>query len=173
MRENLITILNRKLYDSTDFSISPFLQSKCERSFWICFRQHLHHFRCRLSEGQSEMRRLLGCGARVQSRRQQLQGPIHSVSSLCLFGWQTDCLSFFRSAYCLVPIRLIAFFSSFCNLPCDSPDATHVIVKRALSKMGQLGYNMLWSNCEHFASWCRYGMAWSEQVDKFMRIIDR
>lgn len=53
------------------------------------------------------------------------------------------------------------------------PDATHVIVKRALSKMGQLGYNMLWSNCEHFASWCRYGMAWSEQVDKFMRIIDR
>jgi len=52
-------------------------------------------------------------------------------------------------------------------------DATHVIVKRALSRMGNIGYNMLWSNCEHFASWCRYGMAWSDQVDKFMRIIDR
>lgn len=52
-------------------------------------------------------------------------------------------------------------------------DAPHVIVKRALSKMGNIGYNMLWSNCEHFASWCRYGMAWSEQVDKFMRIFDR
>jgi len=52
-------------------------------------------------------------------------------------------------------------------------DAEHVIVKRALSRMGSIGYNMLWSNCEHFASWCRYGMAWSEQVDKFMRIIDR
>jgi len=52
-------------------------------------------------------------------------------------------------------------------------DAPHVIVKRALSRMGNIGYNMLWSNCEHFASWCRYGMAWSEQVDKFMRIFDR
>jgi len=52
-------------------------------------------------------------------------------------------------------------------------DAEHVIVKRALSRMGTIGYNMLWSNCEHFASWCRYGMAWSEQVDKVMRVIDR
>jgi len=52
-------------------------------------------------------------------------------------------------------------------------DAEHVIVKRALSRLGNIGYNMLWSNCEHFASWCRYGMAWSEQVDKFMRVIDR
>jgi len=52
-------------------------------------------------------------------------------------------------------------------------DAEHVIIDRALSRMGTIGYNMLWSNCEHFASWCRYGMAWSEQVDKFMRVLDR
>jgi len=52
-------------------------------------------------------------------------------------------------------------------------DPQHVIVRRALSRLGKIGYNMLWSNCEHFASWCRYGMGWSEQVDKFMRIIDR
>ncbi|XP_063416251.1 phospholipase A and acyltransferase 2-like [Mytilus trossulus] len=42
------------------------------------------------------------------------------------------------------------------------------VVKRALSKIGPLEYNLLWSNCEHFASWCRNGSAISNQVDKFV-----
>ncbi|XP_013389165.1 HRAS-like suppressor 3 [Lingula anatina] len=41
------------------------------------------------------------------------------------------------------------------------------IVERALSKLGDYGYNVLWKNCEHFASWCRYGVEWSEQADIF------
>ncbi|PVD22497.1 hypothetical protein C0Q70_18311 [Pomacea canaliculata] len=39
------------------------------------------------------------------------------------------------------------------------------IVQRALSKLGEEGYNILMKNCEHFATWCRYGEASSDQVE--------
>lgn len=42
------------------------------------------------------------------------------------------------------------------------------IIQRAKEKLGAIGYNVLWSNCEHFASYCRYGSSKSEQADKFM-----
>ncbi|XP_070173541.1 phospholipase A and acyltransferase 1-like [Littorina saxatilis] len=31
------------------------------------------------------------------------------------------------------------------------------IVERARKRLGQKGYNLLSKNCEHFATWCRYG----------------
>ena len=39
------------------------------------------------------------------------------------------------------------------------------IKERALSRLGPASYNILWDNCEHFASWCRYGIAVSDQAD--------
>ena len=75
-----------------------------------------------------------------------------------------------KKRYVAISRKVLCIHSSFFL---SRADAEHVIVKRALSRLGNIGYNMLWSNCEHFASWCRYGMAWSEQVDKFMRVIDR
>ncbi|KAL3870944.1 hypothetical protein ACJMK2_038972 [Sinanodonta woodiana] len=44
------------------------------------------------------------------------------------------------------------------------------IVDRALSKLGRIGYNVMWSNCEHFASWCRYGTEKSEQVETALTV---
>ena len=44
------------------------------------------------------------------------------------------------------------------------PSEKEIILDRALSRLGDIGYNILWKNCEHFASWCRYGEEWSEQV---------
>ena len=38
------------------------------------------------------------------------------------------------------------------------------IVSRAISKVGEVGYNIMFSNCEHFANWCRYNIQRSEQV---------
>ncbi|XP_019642089.1 PREDICTED: retinoic acid receptor responder protein 3-like [Branchiostoma belcheri] len=38
------------------------------------------------------------------------------------------------------------------------------IVERARSKLGEEGYNVLWKNCEHFATWCRYGKEQSQQA---------
>ncbi|KAL8591678.1 hypothetical protein ACOMHN_056794 [Nucella lapillus] len=42
------------------------------------------------------------------------------------------------------------------------------IVKNALERIGRVGYNVLFENCEHFTSLCRYGENKSEQVDNFL-----
>ncbi|XP_071126695.1 phospholipase A and acyltransferase 2-like [Mytilus edulis] len=44
------------------------------------------------------------------------------------------------------------------------------IVERALSRIGPNAYNVLWNNCEHFASWCRYDKKRSAQVDKALTV---
>ncbi|XP_005088861.1 phospholipase A and acyltransferase 2 [Aplysia californica] len=46
-----------------------------------------------------------------------------------------------------------------------SPFPPHQVVKNALEKVGKKGYSLLYENCEHFAKWCRYGKAKSDQVD--------
>ncbi|XP_050392476.1 phospholipase A and acyltransferase 2 [Patella vulgata] len=42
------------------------------------------------------------------------------------------------------------------------------IVENALSRLGRVGYNLIYSNCEHFANWCRYEVEKSEQVDNWL-----
>ncbi|XP_052805704.1 phospholipase A and acyltransferase 3-like [Mya arenaria] len=42
------------------------------------------------------------------------------------------------------------------------------IVKKAMEMIGEIGYNLLWGNCEHFAKFCRYGKSKSDQVDSFL-----
>jgi len=44
----------------------------------------------------------------------------------------------------------------------DSPG--EVVVQRALGSLGTKGYDLLNRNCEHFARWCRSGVARSGQV---------
>uniref|UniRef100_A0A0B7AVC6 LRAT domain-containing protein n=1 Tax=Arion vulgaris TaxID=1028688 RepID=A0A0B7AVC6_9EUPU len=42
------------------------------------------------------------------------------------------------------------------------------VVNNALTKLGEVGYNIFYSNCEHFVNWCRYGISKSDQVDNFI-----
>ncbi|BFZ20461.1 hypothetical protein BsWGS_23500 [Bradybaena similaris] len=49
-----------------------------------------------------------------------------------------------------------------------SPCSRAEIVRNAISKVGHVGYNLLFSNCEHFAKWCRYGLSKSDQVDNVL-----
>lgn len=44
---------------------------------------------------------------------------------------------------------------------CDSDD---VVIQRAKSRLGEGKYNLLFNNCEHFATWCKTGLQDSEQV---------
>ena len=40
-----------------------------------------------------------------------------------------------------------------------------VTLRRAMSRLGEQNYNLLFNNCEHFATWCKTGRHSSEQVD--------
>ena len=40
-----------------------------------------------------------------------------------------------------------------------------VTLRRALSRIGEQNYNLLFNNCEHFATWCKTGRHRSGQID--------
>ncbi|GFN91634.1 tigger transposable element-derived protein 6 [Plakobranchus ocellatus] len=44
------------------------------------------------------------------------------------------------------------------------PHPPGIIVKRAMKKLGKVEYDLFKNNCEHFATWCRYGEGESLQV---------
>ena len=41
------------------------------------------------------------------------------------------------------------------------------VVRRALSRLGENGYDMFGNNCEHFARWCVTGERRSDQIQRF------
>ena len=43
--------------------------------------------------------------------------------------------------------------------------AVGVTLRRAMSRIGEQNYNLLFNNCEHFATWCKTGRHRSGQVD--------
>ena len=43
-----------------------------------------------------------------------------------------------------------------------------VTLRRAMGRLGEQDYNLLFNNCEHFATWCKTGRHRSEQVDSFL-----
>ncbi len=46
-----------------------------------------------------------------------------------------------------------------------------VVVHRAESRLGEIArYNLLFNNCEHFATWCKTGYPHSQQVKEFIPI---
>ena len=54
----------------------------------------------------------------------------------------------------------------------DHTDASPagITLRRAMSRLGEQNYNLLFNNCEHFATWCKTGRHRSGQVDS---VIDR
>jgi hypothetical protein len=47
------------------------------------------------------------------------------------------------------------------------------IVRRARSRLGEHGYDVLKNNCEHFCSWCQVGESRSTQVDLLLQRMQR
>ncbi|XP_070785559.1 lecithin retinol acyltransferase isoform X1 [Enoplosus armatus] len=48
-----------------------------------------------------------------------------------------------------------------------SPLSGEEVARRAERLVGSVSYSLLWNNCEHFVTYCRYGSAQSLQTDKF------
>jgi hypothetical protein len=45
---------------------------------------------------------------------------------------------------------------------------TGVTVRRAMGRLGEQNYNLLFNNCEHFAHWCKTGRHRSNQVEDWL-----
>ena len=43
------------------------------------------------------------------------------------------------------------------------------VARRAEKQLGLSSYSLLWNNCEHFVTYCRFGTAISPQADKVRR----
>lgn len=56
------------------------------------------------------------------------------------------------------------------RLPVFSREET---VRRAESRLGEVEYNLLSNNCEHFAIWCKTGISISYQVEEYLKYIPR
>ncbi len=48
---------------------------------------------------------------------------------------------------------------------CSSPGVT---MRRAMGRLGEQNYNLLFNNCEHFAYWCKTGRHRSNQVEDWL-----
>ncbi|XP_059211139.1 lecithin retinol acyltransferase-like [Centropristis striata] len=48
-----------------------------------------------------------------------------------------------------------------------SPLGAEEVARRAERLLGSVSYSLLWNNCEHFVTYCRYGTAQSLQTDQF------
>ncbi|WP_028953293.1 lecithin retinol acyltransferase family protein [Synechococcus sp. CC9616] len=47
----------------------------------------------------------------------------------------------------------------------DAASTTGVTLRRAISRIGEQNYNLLFNNCEHFATWCKTGRHRSGQIE--------
>jgi hypothetical protein len=43
------------------------------------------------------------------------------------------------------------------------------VIRRAESRLGEIGFDVVFNNCEHFASWCKTGISGSAQIDAIWR----
>ena len=58
------------------------------------------------------------------------------------------------------PLSVVAYPAGACATP-------GVTLRRAMGRLGEQNYNLLFNNCEHFAHWCKTGRHRSEQVENW------
>ncbi|WP_320666765.1 lecithin retinol acyltransferase family protein [Prochlorococcus sp. MIT 1307] len=51
----------------------------------------------------------------------------------------------------------------------DNASSNDLTLRRAISRIGEQRYNLLFNNCEHFANWCKTGKHHSNQTEDFLK----
>lgn len=59
------------------------------------------------------------------------------------------------------PLSVVAYPDGVCSAP-------RLTLRRAMGRLGEQNYNLLFNNCEHFAHWCKTGRHRSEQVENWL-----
>ena len=59
------------------------------------------------------------------------------------------------------PLSVVAYPEEECS-------PTGVTLRRAMGRLGEQDYNLLFNNCEHFAHWCKTGRHRSSQVEDWL-----
>jgi hypothetical protein len=59
------------------------------------------------------------------------------------------------------PVHVVAYPDGHCS-------AVGVTLRRAMGRLGEQRYNLLFNNCEHFAHWCKTGRHRSAQVEDWL-----
>ena len=59
------------------------------------------------------------------------------------------------------PVSVVPYPEGSCSGP-------RVTLRRAMGRLGEQNYNLLFNNCEHFAHWCKTGRHRSEQVENWL-----
>ncbi|MFM7453583.1 MAG: lecithin retinol acyltransferase family protein [Cyanobium sp.] len=59
------------------------------------------------------------------------------------------------------PLTVVAYPEGSCS-------PTGVTLRRAMGRLGEQDYNLLFNNCEHFAHWCKTGRHRSTQVEDWL-----
>ena len=60
------------------------------------------------------------------------------------------------------PVSLVPYDPQACS-------AAGVTLRRAMGRLGEQNYNLLFNNCEHFAHWCKTGRHRSAQVEGLLQ----
>jgi len=61
------------------------------------------------------------------------------------------------------PVTVVAYAPGACSAP-------GVTLRRAMGRLGEQNYNLLFNNCEHFAHWCKTGRHRSRQVEGWLEL---
>lgn len=64
----------------------------------------------------------------------------------------------------------LVYLRKYPNGFCFIPD---VVVHRAETRLGEHKYNLLFNNCEHFATWCKTGISYSQQIKEFIPVVQK